>query len=276
MSSTLSVCQYICLHCEPTDNIRPADAQQVSNRSRFNVVSPDLELRLAGSQYEQTMQEFGRQIMGAHTYEHRLVQRVMDRLIPHSGLEDQQWEVHVIDADDKNAFVIPGGKVFVFRGILDICQGEDGLAAVLGHEIAHNVAHHAAERISQGFIFAPIALLGALAMQVDPQLLQMGINLAFTLPGSRTNETEADYIGLLMMAESCYDPKAAIGLWTRMEEAEKNAPPQFLSTHPSNHNRIDKIREWLPKAQEKWDMSDCRAMGKYAREFRSQYDMARW
>nr|POF17116.1 mitochondrial metalloendopeptidase oma1 [Quercus suber] len=243
----------------------------VSGRSRFNVISPELEIQLAGSQYQQTMQEYGGRIMGPHTYEHRLVQRVLDRLIPHSGLENEQWEIHVIDADDKNAFVIPGGKVFVFRGILEICAGEDGLAAVLGHEIAHNVAHHAAERISQGCIFAPLALLGALALQVDPQLLQMGISLAFTLPGSRTNESEADYIGLLMMAASCYDPAAAMGLWARMEAAEKNAPPQFLSTHPSNHNRLEKIREWLPQAQERWQQSDCHAMGGNVREFRDRF-----
>lgn len=85
--------------------------------------------------YKQTMQEYGNKIMPPYTKEHQMVQRVLNRLVPHSGLEGEAWEVHVIDDNEKNAFVIPGGKVFVFRGILDICQGDNGLAAVLGHEV---------------------------------------------------------------------------------------------------------------------------------------------
>jgi len=157
----------------------------------------------------------------------------------------------------KNAFVIPGGKVFVFSGILDVCQGDDGLAAVLGHEIAHNVAHHAAERMSQSGLFMGIAMLAAFALGIDPGLGNFFIDLAFLRPGSRSQESEADYIGLLMMAESCYDPEAAMGLWARMEKEEKGAPPQFLSTHPSNHNRLEKIRTWLPEAEGKRESGGC-------------------
>lgn len=207
------------------------------------------------------MSQFGGKIMPAHTHEHRMVQRVLNRLIPKSGLQDEQWEVHVIDDPMKNAFVIPGGKVFVFKGILDVCQGDDGLAAVLGHEIAHNVAHHAAERMSRSFVFLPLALVASFLLGIDPGIGNFAVNIAFTLPGSRKEEAEADYIGLLMMAESCYDPKAAMGLWARMEEQEQGqTPPQFLSTHPSNHNRLDKIREWLPKAESAQESSDCGVM----------------
>jgi metalloendopeptidase OMA1, mitochondrial len=207
--------------------------------------------------YEQTMQEFGRKLMPSYSKEHRMVERVMERLIPHSGLEGEQWEVHVIDDPMQNAFVIPGGKVFVFRGILDVAKGDDGLAAVLGHEIAHNVAHHAAERMSQA---GPILLLVVIAslLGLDAGIGRGILDLAFTLPGSRAQEEEADYIGLMMMSESCYDPQAAVGLWSRMEEEEKGrAPPQFLSTHPSSHNRGDKIKGWLPKAEAKLEGSDC-------------------
>ena len=208
----------------------------------------------------ETMQEFRGKILPPYSREHRMVQRVLNRLIPQSGLTDQDWEIHVIDDPMKNAFVIPGGKVFVFKGILDVCQGEDGLAAVLGHEIAHNVAHHAAERMSQAFVFLPLAFVGAVLFGLVPSIGRFAVNLAFTLPGSRKQEAEADYIGLLMMAESCYDPKAAMGLWSRMEKEEKGAPPQFLSTHPSSHNRLDKIRDWLPKAEGARESGDCQGL----------------
>lgn len=129
-------------------------------------------------------------------------------------------------ADTANAFVLPGGKVFVYSGILPICETDDGLAAVLGHEIAHNLAQHAAEKLSsmvflqpvvwtlrildnQGYTFGLGELVGSL-------ILDLGI----MRPSSREQESEADYIGLLLMSQSCYDPEAAVGLWERMEESE--------------------------------------------------------
>lgn len=246
---------------------------QISNRYRFNIVSAAREAQLGRSMYDQTLQEYARKLMPPHSPEHRMVQRVLDRLLPHSGLEGEEWEIHVIDDPQKNAFVIPGGKVFVFRGILSVAQGEDGLAAVLGHEIAHNVAHHAAERMSQAFIFLPIAMVGFLAAGLDPNIGRFAVNLAFTLPGSRKQEAEADYIGLLMMAESCYDPAAAMRLWAAMEREEEGAgqvSPQFLSTHPSSHNRLDKIREWLPQAERKREEGECGLMAGVAGDFRRQ------
>ena len=131
---------------------------------------------------------------------------------------------------------------------------------MLGHEIAHNVAHHAAERMSQSVMLLPLGIIAFIAGGIDPSIFRAGTSLAFTLPGSRKQEAEADYIGLLMMAESCYDPSAALGLWERMEKQEQGTPPQFLSTHPSSHNRLDKIRDWLPQAETKREDSDCRPM----------------
>ncbi|KAK3683216.1 metalloendopeptidase [Vermiconidia calcicola] len=259
---------YYIYHLEPVP---------VSGRKRFNVVSREREQMMGKQMYHQTLQEFGGKILPPHTREHQMVQRVLDRLIPHSGIADEAWEIHVIDDPMKNAFVIPGGKVFVFRGILDICKGDDGLAAVLGHEIAHNVAHHAAERMSQGVVLLPLGIIAWLAAGVDPSLLRIGTNLAFTLPGSRKQEEEADYIGLLMMAEACYDPSAALGLWSRMQEEEKGAPPQFLSTHPSSHNRLGKIQNWLEEAQMRRENSDCSGMIGFADDFRSAVGLQqRW
>lgn len=235
----------------------------VSHRRRFNIVSPETEAKTGQMMYEQTLQEYGRQILPASHPKSRMVQRVLNRLIPHSGLENEKWEVHVINDDMKNAFVIPGGKVFVFSGILDVCQGDDGLAAVLGHEIAHNVAHHAAERMSQSNFLLAFAVIGSLLLGIDAGFGNLFVDYAFMRPGSRAQESEADYIGLLMMAESCYNPEAAMELWARMEKEEQGAPPQFLSTHPSNHNRLEKIREWLPEADMKREEGDCGGIGGY-------------
>ncbi|TKA55287.1 hypothetical protein B0A49_10526, partial [Cryomyces minteri] len=184
--------------------------------------------------------------------------------------------VHVIEAREKNAFVIPGGKVFVFSGILPICGTDDGLAAVLGHEIAHNVAHHAAERMSQAFVMLPLVIAAGLTIGAPDWASRMVVDLAFTMPGSRKQESEADYIGLMMMAQSCFDPAAAVALWARMEEAEKGAPPQFLSTHPSSHNRQEKIRQWLPEARERQALSDCGGTAAQVGDFKQAYAQLPW
>ncbi|GIZ44876.1 hypothetical protein CKM354_000806200 [Cercospora kikuchii] len=250
----------------------------VSGRKRFNIISPETEKKMGKQSYQQVIQEYGRQIMSPNSKEHRMVERVLQRLLPHCGLEDEEWEVHVINDDMKNAFVVPGGKVFVFRGILDVCQGDDGLAAVLGHEIAHNVAHHAAERMSQSAWMLPLVLVGWL-FGIDPNISGQVGQIAFSLPGSRSQEQEADYIGLLMMAESCFDPHAAVGLWERMEAEEKRmggAPPQFMSTHPSSHNRMEQIREWLPKAEAKMDAAGCSNVKGYLGGFTQAADLERF
>ncbi|KAI9882613.1 MAG: hypothetical protein M1823_005640 [Watsoniomyces obsoletus] len=249
----------------------------VSGRTRFNVISPEQEQQFAAQMYQQILSQFQHKMLPSWHPSSRMVQRVMDRLIPASGLNDAKWEVHVIDdPTQKNAFVIPGGKVFVFSGILPIADGEDGLAAVLGHEIAHNVAHHQAERTSQLFVVLASIWLLSFAFQIPDVMSQLVLDFGFMRPGSRAQEAEADYIGLMMMAQCCYDPKAAIDLWKRMGEAEGFAPPQWLSTHPSSHNRMEKIREWLPEAENKRAESDCRSTLDYASDFRDALPQIIW
>ncbi|GAB7354473.1 hypothetical protein MBLNU459_g4948t3 [Dothideomycetes sp. NU459] len=252
----------------------------VSHRRRFNIISPAYERQSGDELYQQVMQQYQGQILPPAHPHHRLVKKVLDRLIPHAGLPADQtaWEVHVIRDGMKNAFVIPGGKVFVFSGILDVCQGEDGLAAVLGHEIAHNVAHHSAERMSSYAALLPIAIVATLALglgDIGNVFTRMIVDLTFLRPGSRKQESEADYIGLMMMSEACYNPEAAIGLWSRMEQSEQGAPPQFLSTHPSSHNRMEKIREWLNEAEMKREQSGCGATAEYAQDFGKAFKF-RW
>ncbi|KAL9117763.1 MAG: hypothetical protein Q9187_005699, partial [Circinaria calcarea] len=206
----------------------------ISGRRRFNWVSGSYEQEMGEQQYQQIINEFRGRILPEWHPHVKLVRRVLERLIPASGLEGQEWEVNVIDDKAQlNAFVIPGGKVFVFSGLLPICNGEDGLATVLGHEIAHNVVHHAAENYSRLSLILPIAWLGSFIFDVSGQLSFALLDYAYNRPGSRKQESEADYIGLMMMAQSCYDPEAAVELWRRMEQAEQIAIPQFLSTHPS-------------------------------------------
>ncbi|CAF9917222.1 hypothetical protein IMSHALPRED_003508 [Imshaugia aleurites] len=244
----------------------------ITGRRRFNCISPAWEEELAKLEYRMIMQAYGREILQPSHPDSRMVTKVLQRLIPAAGLEGQKWEVRVIDdPDEQNAFVLPGGKVFVFSGILPICAGEDGVAAVLGHEIAHNVAHHTAEKVSKRWPINLSALLLTFQFDIPGQLAQSIVDLVLEKPNSRTMESEADYIGLLMMAQACYDPNAAVGLWERMAEAERHAPPQFLSTHPSNENRKAVIQQWLPQAQQKRDESKCGSTIGYVQEFRRAF-----
>lgn len=166
------------------------------------------------------------------------------------------WEFNVVEDEAANAWVMPGGKVVVYSGILPIAKDDAGLATVLGHEIAHVVAQHGNERMSQQLL----AQLGGAALSVavrdapgQTQNLFMaaygaGAQVGVLLPYSRLQESEADRIGLTLMAIAGYDPRAAIDFWQRMETEGGPRPPQFLSTHPSPGNRIANIERYLPEA----------------------------
>lgn len=209
-----------------------------------------------------------------------LVKRVLGKLIAGGDLgasgDGDNWEVYVIeDPGTQNAFVLPGNKVFVYSGILPICGGEDGLAAVLGHEIAHNIASHSAERMSS---MLPLTLLSFGFIALDWSGVTFGLpigqyigntllDLVFAKPAGRQQESEADFIGLLLMAKSCYDPRAAVGLWERMDKAHQGAPPEWLSTHPSNANRVGKIKEWLPEAEEAAQSAGCAVTAGFMKGF---------
>ncbi|KAF4553402.1 Mitochondrial metalloendopeptidase OMA1-like protein [Elsinoe fawcettii] len=252
----------------------------ISGRRRFNFISDEFVRKTSESAYQQTLAEFRGQILPEHHPLHQMTERVLQRLIPHSGLpaESNRWTVHVINDNMKNAFVLPGGHVFVFRGILDVAQGEDGLAAVLGHEIAHNVANHSGEKISQASVIMPLAYIVSFALGLgDLGLTRMAIDFGLNKPNSRKQESEADYIGLMMMSEACYDPAAAAKMWERMDQMERKqggAPPQFLSTHPASRNRMENIQEWMPKAEMKREQSGCSIVAAYGEDFGRAF--SRW
>ena len=177
------------------------------------------------------------------------------------GREDQirnyQWEFNLIQ-DDKvvNAWVMPGGKAAVYTGILPYTKDETGLAVVLGHEVGHAIAEHGNERMSQALLanMGAVALSAALAQKPDQtrQLFMtvygVGTSVGVLLPYSRLQESEADHIGLILMARAGYDPRAAVPFWERMNQGEKTRTPEFLSTHPAPSTRIADIERYIPEA----------------------------
>ena len=173
------------------------------------------------------------------------------------SLSGYGWEFNLVDNKDANAWCMPGGKVVIYTGILPVTSNEVGLAVVMGHEIAHAVAGHGDERMSQGLLaqLGGAALSQALSQKPEQtQQLWMtafgvGVQYGAVLPFSRVQEKEADRLGLIFMAMAGYNPSQALTFWERMERNNKGqAPPEFMSTHPSDETRIAKIREALPEA----------------------------
>lgn len=173
------------------------------------------------------------------------------------ALRGYHWEFNLIDDPSANAWAMAGGKVAVYTGILDIAQGENGIATIMGHEIAHAVAKHGNERMSQGLLsqLGGAALATALSQQpaMTRDLLMAaygaGTQVGIMLPYSRLHETEADRLGLIFMAMAGYDPRQAVDFWSRMgKKGREGSPPEFLSTHPAHATRIARIKAYLPTA----------------------------
>jgi Zn-dependent protease with chaperone function len=186
-----------------------------------------------------------------------IVTRVGRRIAAIAERRDYRWEFIVFDQPKTvNAFALPGGKVGVYSGLLPIARDEAGLAVVIGHEIAHALARHGAERYSQaqllqlGGAALAIGLGGNTATNGILQVYGLGAQVGVLLPFGRQQESEADHIGLILMAKAGYDPAAALGLWQRMEaRGTGGGPPEFLSTHPSYGTRVGQIERWLPEAR---------------------------
>jgi predicted Zn-dependent protease len=176
-----------------------------------------------------------------------------------NDIRNYKWEFNLIE-DDKtvNAWCMPGGKVAVYTGLLFISQDENGLAVVMGHEVAHAIAKHGNERMSQGLLaqFGAIGLSVALAgnpgvtSDIFMQAYGVGAQVGFLLPYSRIQESEADHIGLILMAKAGYDPRGAVVLWQRMNAKGGARPPEFLSTHPAPESRIRNIESLIPEAMQ--------------------------
>jgi metalloendopeptidase OMA1, mitochondrial len=190
----------------------------------------------------------------------RRVQEIGRRIAAVSGQPDWDWQFTVFENDEPNAFALPGGKVGVYAGLFKVARNDDQLAAVLAHEIAHAIARHGAERMSQGLLTQlGAAALGAATSPAYAELAAQAATLGIILPYSRTQESEADEIGLMLMAKAGYDPREAVKLWQNFEALGGARPPEFLSTHPSAGTRIERLKELMPKALEIYEKSTGRS-----------------
>jgi predicted Zn-dependent protease len=235
--------------------LAPAGCETVpyTGRSQLQLVSPDEEAKMGVQSYQEIV---SKATVSTDQPATAMVQRVGSRIAAVTDLK-YQWEFKLI-ADDKqaNAFALPGGKVAVYTGILPITRDEAGLAAVLGHEIGHVVARHGGERLSQQMGVQTVTQLAAGMASSDPATVQLvatalgaGAQYGVLLPWSRQQESEADHIGIILMAKAGYDPHASVELWKRMQAAATGQrPSEWLSTHPSEATRIQQLEGWMPEA----------------------------
>ena len=231
-----------------------------TGRSQLQFMSPQQESQLGVQAYQQTL---AKARLSPDAAASAMVARVGSRIAAVTGHPEYQWEYRLIQDDKQaNAFALPGGKVAVYTGILPITRDESGLAAVLGHEIGHVVARHGGERVSQQTLvnvglettMAALSSGNPVTVQAIASLPGAGATVGVLLPWSRAQESEADHIGLILMAKAGYDPHAARDLWLRMAAASQGPgrPPEFLSTHPSEPTRIRQIEAWIPEAMQSY------------------------
>ena len=236
----------------------------ITGRSQINLIPGQSMLSMSLQQYDQFLKEHK---VSTNQEQTQLVKRVgarvqnaVERYFAASGLSshlaDYKWEFNLVEDKQVNAWCMPGGKVVVYTGILPVAKGEAGLAVVMGHEIAHAIAEHGNERMSQGMLtqLGGVALSTALATQsaATQQLWMsvygMGAQYGAILPYSRLQESEADHLGLVFMTMAGYDPNEALSFWERMASQKGGqSSPEFLSTHPSDDTRIANLRQLIPK-----------------------------
>ena len=210
----------------------------------------------ANASYRQSVSRVGLRISQA-------VEKYLTEIGRASLLDGYEWEFNVIESDEMNAWCMPGGKIAFYEGIMPVCQDDNGIAVVMAHEIAHAVAKHSNERMTQqlGLQMGGMALSQALSEQKETtQSLAMaafgvGSQLGVTLPFSRSHETEADELGLYFMAMAGYNPTEAPKFWERMMAAGTTTVPEYLSTHPDPENRIQYMNEIMPKALDFYNKS---------------------
>lgn len=251
-----SIALLLFLQCQPVP---------VSGRRQLNLIPQPQMLELSFQSYTDFIKE--NQVISG-TSEAQQVKRVgqkiqqsVEQYFKARNMSDllngYKWEYNLIKDSAVNAFAMPGGKTAVLTGILPITKNENGLAVVMGHEIAHAVARHGNERMSQLLLVQLGGLALSEALSEQPQLTRQlalaafgaGAQVGILLPYSRLQESEADRLGLIFMAMAGYDPREAVDFWQRMEKLGGGAPvPEFLSTHPSTENRIQDIKRMIPDA----------------------------
>lgn len=244
----------------------------ISNRRQLNLIPNASMLEMSFDQYGQFLDE---NIISSDSDKTTMIktvglriQKAVEQYFIENGLETElenyEWEFNLVESNEVNAWCMPGGKVVFYTGILPLTQDENGVAVVMGHEIAHAIAEHGNERMSQGLMTQLGGVALSVALSEKPEQTQnmwmtafgAGAQLGVLLPFSRLHESEADHLGLIFMSMAGYNPNYAISFWRRMAENKGGqAPPEFLSTHPSDENRIEQIEKLLPEAMKYYEAS---------------------
>lgn len=239
----------------------------VSGRRQLSLVSDDQIQEQAAVAYKEFLTDSKTKVVTG-TSNAALVKNVgnkiaaaVNRYLTAEGIAQQfnfNWEFNLVESSDVNAWCMPGGKVAVYTGILPFTANEAGLATVMGHEIAHAIARHSMEQMSNQYAVQVGAQVLGVATSGKSSMLQGLVNNAYGIGGqlallkySRSNESEADQLGLVFMAMAGYNPESAVSFWERMASAKAaSSTPEFLSTHPSDARRINDIQKLIPKAME--------------------------
>lgn len=248
-------------------------------RVQVVAMDPDQESKLGLQAFKEALSN-ARVIRQGATV--RAVREIADRLIKATNNPEFQklvgttiphfkWQLEVVDDKQVNAFCLPGGKIVVYTAILPVAETDAGLATVIGHEISHALAHHGAERMAQQqMVQIGLSSAGATMGDMDPAARQQVLSVLNAgakfgiLSYSRKHETEADHMGLLLMAAAGYDPHETVKFWERMMNATSGggAPPEFMSTHPSHQTRIRDLNHWMPEAERLYEASEYRSKTK--------------
>jgi len=244
------------------------DEAPFTRRKRLLATSLEWERKLGDKEYHNLLQLHKREILPPSHRAAITVNRVGSRIakaandfaLKQDAREDtgDDYTYTVVRSDDANAFVLPNNHVFVLSGLFKYVRDEDELAAVLGHEIAHNLARHAGERMSSNVL---IGILARCTLLIDPSGILYSIfvpasKMMYDLPHSRDQEIEADYIGLYLASDACYNPNAAKKVFALMKDDTDRMPPEFMSTHPSYDSRLSNFDKWIPEVLGKHNSDD--------------------
>lgn len=252
----IALCAFaLFLYCRAEEQTVP-----VTGRTQKVALSEADQEKLGADAYREVLQQDASSIVSRGP-DAEAVQRVGERIAAVADDPGYDWQFTLIASDEVNAWCLPGGKVAVYTGILAVTQDEEGLAAVMAHEIAHAIAQHGAERmLQQQLTQVGLTAVSATLGGVDPAargailaLFGAGAQFGMLLPFGRDMESEADHIGLIYMARAGYNPEAAVALWQRMAERREGPQlPEYASTHPSDETRIKNLEKWLPEARREY------------------------
>jgi predicted Zn-dependent protease len=232
----------------------------VTHRTERVGLTDQQQMQLGTEQYAKTLHQYPNRIVSSGAA-YAQVQRVAKRIEAVAARDKPSfvWKVSLLRKKEANAYCLPGGKIVVYTGILPVTRTDAGLATVLGHEVAHATAEHAAERIEREHLTRVAAAIIAGGVAFTPSqyvhvLAALGVGGSVaSLPFTRGQESEADHIGLVYMARAGYRPQEALAFWKRMLRASKGKePPEIASDHPSDQHRIEQIQKWLPEAEREY------------------------